>query len=165
MGRPTAFTPELGERVCMLIAEGASVAKVGRMQGMPSHRTIYRWLATADAVPAGEGEEGDTKKSRPYDAFRQQYLRAREIRADSRFESVDSVIEDMRKGRIDANQARVQIDAIKWQVGKENAKRYGDAVTLRGDKDNPVQVQQRTTIEMSEAELHAVAAKGLDGAK
>lgn len=153
--KPVRFTPELGERVCARIAEGYPVAKIGKLSGFPAEGTIFRWLATQDPDPK-PGEEGQV---RPFDAFREQYMRAREIRADARFERIDTVLIDMRAGKIDAQQARVEIDAIKWQAGKEKAKVYGEAVTLRGDKDNPLQI--RKAPELSDEELAALAAGGL----
>ena len=56
----------------------------------------------------------------------EQYTRARESRADARFESVDAVLANLHAGKIDANTARVMIDTIKWQCGKERPKRYSD---------------------------------------
>lgn len=159
MSRPTTFTPEIGERICELIASGLSVKKISRLPNMPKERAIFRWLASQDP----DTLPGEENKVRPFDAFRQQYMRAREIRADARFERIDSIIHDMRMKKISYAEARVEIDAIKWQTGKENAKRYGDAMTLKGDKENPLQVQ-RTAVEMSEAELQAVAAGGLSAA-
>lgn len=156
--KATQFTPELGERVCARIAEGRSVRAACTGDGFPSWRTFMRWLATKDPELA-VGEEG---KVGPFDALRQHYARARELRADARFESLDNVMADLRAGKIDAQQARVLMDAIKWQTGKENAKRYGEAVTLRGDKDAPVEV--RTARDLSEAELLAIAAGGLRAA-
>lgn len=135
MGAPSTFTPELGEAVCALIASGWSVRKVARTPGMPTERTIFRWLAAQDE-PRQDGALG------PFATFRDQYIRAREVRADARFERIDAVIHDMRCGRIDHNKARVEIDAIKWQTGKEAPKRYGEAVTLRGDADNPLPAPQ-----------------------
>lgn len=132
MGAPGKFTPALGESVCGHIASGMSVEKACEAAGVEA-RTFYRWLGSKD--PAGS-------ESQPFDMLRQQYLRAREVRADARFERIDQVVADMRGKVIDHNQARVEIDAIKWQTGKENAKRYGDAVTLRGDADNPLPAPQ-----------------------
>lgn len=77
-----------------------------------------------------------------------QYTRARATRADARFEKVDEIMDDLRANRIDAQQARVMLDAIKWQTGKENAKRYGDKldVTTDGEKVNPTVTIQRVVI-------------------
>lgn len=46
MAKPvTSYTPEVGERVCALIANGWSVGKIGRAPGLPSRTTIFTWLA------------------------------------------------------------------------------------------------------------------------
>lgn len=149
-GRPSSFNPEVAERLCMLIAQGDSVAKAATAEGMPEARTIFRWLATDDP----DGSLG-------FEAFRQQYVRAREIRADARFERLDEIMALVEAKKIDPAAARVMMDAIKWQSGKENAKRYGDAMTLKGDKDHPVEM--RTTRQLSDADLLAIAAGGLRG--
>ena len=154
----TTFTPEVGERVCARIAQGDSVRRACRGDGYPTWRSFMRWLATQDP----EQGEGEPAKVGPFEALRQQYARAREIRADARFERIDNVVVDMRKGKINDRQARVEIDAIKWQASKENGRRYGEAVTLRGDKDNPVEVA-RTPRDLSDAELAALATGGLRG--
>lgn len=132
MGAPSKFTPALGEAICEQIASGKSVEKACEFVGVEG-RTFYRWLAAKDPVGAEE---------RPFEALSQQYLHARAVRADARFERIDQVLVDMRSKKIDHNQARVEIDAIKWQTGKENAKRYGEAMTLRGDADNPLPAPQ-----------------------
>ncbi|WP_455948140.1 terminase small subunit-like protein [Lelliottia jeotgali] len=151
-GRPSSFNPEVAERLCMLIAQGDSVAKAAKADGMPDARTIFRWLAT-----------DDPDQSLGFEAFRQQYARAREIRADARFERLDEIMAKVEAGKIEPAAARVMLDAIKWQAGKENAKRYGDAVTLKGDKENPLQV--KSARDLSDEQLAAIAAGGLRGAE
>ncbi|WP_125359730.1 hypothetical protein [Stenotrophomonas sp. 278] len=128
-GRPSSYTQDLAERVCALIAQGDSVATIGAMDGLPDARTIFRWLASN----AG-GTEDDPA------SFRQQYMRARASRADARFERLDEIMEEVRTGKLDPSAARVMMDAIKWQSGKENAKRYGEKLQLAdadGDKLPP----------------------------
>lgn len=149
-GRPSSFNPETAERLCMLIAQGRSVLSACEEDGMPNEATVFRWLATDDP----DGNLG-------FEAFRKEYMRARELRADARFERLDEIMDEVRAGKLDPSAARVMMDAIKWQTGKENAKRYGDAVTVKGDKDNPLQV--RTAKELTDEELIAIAAGGLRG--
>lgn len=107
--------------VCNRIAVGSSVAAACKDIGI-AHETFYDALRGSELVA-------------------QEYARARAARADYRFESMDSVIEDMRTGLIDPITARVQLDSIKWQCGKEKAKVYGDSTTIKGDKDNPLTLQ------------------------
>lgn len=118
-GRPSEYTQERAEAICALISEGMSVASVAEVDGMPTARTIFKWLAR------GEGGEPDDPAS-----FVQQYTRARASRADARFERVDDLMEKVAQGLIDPAAARVMLDAIKWQTGKENYGKYGDKVQV-----------------------------------
>lgn len=125
MGRPSSFTQEIADEICSQLASGESIRAIcDDEEGLPSATTVFRWLAK-------------------YPEFREQYMCAREARADARFERIDGVVEDMRTGAIDHNQARVEIDAIKWQAGKESPKRYGDRLELAGDKDAPLTITVR----------------------
>lgn len=54
------------------------------------------------------------------------YARALEALAQDQVEKAEQVIEDMRSGVIDAQQARVELDARKWFASKFLPKRYGD---------------------------------------
>ena len=54
------------------------------------------------------------------------YARALEALAADQIEKAEQVIEDMRNGVIDAQQARVELDARKWFASKFLPKRYGD---------------------------------------
>lgn len=95
---------------CQYIAEGDSVRKASAKAGIEPTK-FYRLLAKDENLV-------------------KQYAGARASRADARVEGMDDVIDEMKAGTIDANQARVIMDAIKWQAGKENAKRYGDKIEV-----------------------------------
>jgi hypothetical protein len=58
------------------------------------------------------------------------YARALEALAQDQVEKAEQVIEDMRSGVIDAQQARVELDARKWFASKFLPKRYGDKLDL-----------------------------------
>jgi len=62
-----------------------------------------------------------------------QYARALEGLAADQVESLEKTIEDMRSGAIDAQMARVEIDARKWFASKFLPKRYGDKVDVTSD--------------------------------
>lgn len=81
---------------------------------MPTKETIFQWLM--------DDEE-----------FSDQYARARERRADARAERIDELADEVKTGVLGHLEARVIIDAEKWQAGKENSKRYGDKLDLTGD--------------------------------
>jgi hypothetical protein len=47
-GRPSTYSQELVEEICLPISEGFSVRKICERDGMPGRRTIYRWIAKYD---------------------------------------------------------------------------------------------------------------------
>jgi hypothetical protein len=96
--------------------------QVCKENGIPSEDTVYKWLGR-------------------HPEFAEKYTRARQLRAFRRYEEVDKVAEELRLGLIDAQQARVLIDAIKWQTGKENPRIFGDKLELSGNKETPLTVQ------------------------
>lgn len=70
-----------------------------------------------------------------------QYADSLAALANAQAEKLEQAIEDMRSGVIDAQMARVEIDARKWFASKFLPKRYGDRVTneLTGPNGGPVE--------------------------
>jgi hypothetical protein len=92
-------------RVLELVEDGMSEAAACREVGV--NRATFR--AAALKVTAGDA-----------------YARALEALAADQVEKAEQVIEDMRNGVIDAQQAIVELDARKWFASKFLPKRYGD---------------------------------------
>lgn len=70
-----------------------------------------------------------------------EYARAYEALALDQIEKVEVAIDDMRKGKIDAQMARVEIDARKWFASKFLPKRYGDKLDMTTNgKDLPTPI-------------------------
>lgn len=92
-------------RVLELVEDGMSEAAACREVGI--NRATFR--AAALKVTSGDS-----------------YARALEALAQDQVEKAEQVIEDMRNGVIDAQQARVELDARKWFASKFLPKRYGD---------------------------------------
>lgn len=109
MERPKLLTQAFIDDLCDWMADSKSVRAYCRVNPEYKPSSICRWLAE-------------------FSDFAEQYARAINMRADAKFEKIDDVIEDMRSGIIDATMARVEIDAIRWQSGKMNSKKYGDKV-------------------------------------
>lgn len=110
MGRPSTYTPEMGDEIakrCVM----KSLNAVCKDEGMPVASTVYLWLI----------EHKD---------FSDKYARAREARAFRRLESVDAIMAKVKKGALDPAAARVLLDAIKWQAAKENPRALGDKLDL-----------------------------------
>jgi hypothetical protein len=58
-----------------------------------------------------------------------EYARALSALAQNQVELLEVAIGDMREGKIDAQMARVEIDARKWFASKFLPKRYGEKIT------------------------------------
>lgn len=103
-----AYSDALADQVCAYVAEGNSIRAIAATKGMPSKSAIFKWLAE-------------------HEAFRSKYELATAERAQARYESIDDILADLRSGRIDHRQARVMIDAVKWQCTIERPDRYNPA--------------------------------------
>lgn len=81
-----------------------------------------------------------------------EYAKALTALAESQAEKLEQCIDDMRAGVIDAQQARVEIDARKWFASKFLPKRYGDKIAhVGGDPeagDKPIQTAASVVIEV-----------------
>ena len=112
--KPVGYTAQLAEEICIRVALGENLNAISRDPRMPSNKTMHSWRSK-------------------HEEFSNNYAHAREARADARSERIDSITEQMLQGLIEPNAARVAIDALKWQAGKEQPKKYGDKLTLDGD--------------------------------
>lgn len=127
IGRPTIFTPELAETICLLVSEGCSVREIGGLPGMPGATTIFRWLA---AMPP----------------FREQYALAKEAMAEQMADELLEIADDgsndyMERTGKDGTTAwvlngehvqrsKLRVDTRKWLLAKLLPKKYGDRLAL-----------------------------------
>jgi hypothetical protein len=90
------------------IGEGRSARDVcGNDKDMPT------WRLVSDKLNSDNG-------------FAQRYAMAMENRGQVYADKITDTVNDMLNGTIDYNQARVAIDALKWQSSKLAPKKYGD---------------------------------------
>jgi transcriptional regulator with XRE-family HTH domain len=124
MARPSDYSPEVAERVCVAIAEGYSLRQIAAREGCPDRSTILRWL-------------------NKYAEFRDQYARAREIQAehfaDEILEIADDGSNDWIERENDAGRAvvvldhehihrsKLRVDARRWLMAKMAPNTYGAA--------------------------------------
>lgn len=124
MGRPTKFTPELGDYICEMAGNGLSMRKIAKIIDIET-RTIFQWL-------------------RVHPDFQHQYARAKtEETADAMAEHIHNIAEGTLSGEYEPQAARVAIDAYKWTAAKLMPKKYGDKIdmTSGGEKIAPVLVR------------------------
>lgn len=139
MGRPTIFSQQLADIICIRIAEGESLREICRDEDMPERVTIYRWL---QADPD----------------FCNHYTRAREDQADTLADEIIAIadeqpeiiaVTDKRTGELIEHKLdgaflqwqKNRIDARKWTAMKLKPKKYGDRQILAGDSEAPLEVQ------------------------
>ena len=111
VGRPSSFDQSVADEICRRLAVREPLHQICADPRMPAESTVYLWR-------------------QEYPEFSDQYARAREARAESRADRIDQYVEDVRAGVLDPHQARVCIDAEKWQASKEQPRRFGDKVEL-----------------------------------
>lgn len=111
------FDQAIADTICDRISSGENLRQICAEAELPTERTIYRWLNA-------------------HEDFCQQYARARKAWADAQIEEVIAVSKD---DQIKADDKRVQIDTLKWAMGKLNGK-YSDKVKhVGGDEgDSPI---------------------------
>lgn len=128
----STYTPELAQEICDLLVCGdndkpMSLRAICRMEGMPSLKTVMRWLAKDPE-------------------FRQQYAHAREIQQESNLEEIleiaDNCTDDVRMLVSDEDEsnvgiginasaiarAKLRVDTRKWAMSKLAPKKYGDKI-------------------------------------
>lgn len=132
-GRPSKYTPELAKEICKRIMDGNSLSKIARQDDMPSRDSIHTWLAN------------NTE-------FSDNYARACKIRRENRFEDLDEIVETIE----DVQRARLKVDVIKWQLSKEEPKKYGDKLdhTTNG-KDLPTPILGGQSVHRNNSDTQA----------
>jgi hypothetical protein len=130
MARPSSYNDEVADEILARIAAGESLIDITADDRMPCETTVYRWLLR----PENE-------------RFCKEYARARNMQADHYFEEISDIRKKLRAGDIDANTARVEIDAIKWQMGKLRPSKYSDKIQIDQDHNININVVKYTTNE------------------
>ena len=135
--RPTSYTPEIGDEICSLLADGVPLSRICKEERFPSSVTVYAWL-------------------RKHPEFLSNYTRAREDQADTQADEIVAIDDD---GTNDTYKnedgielvnhdviarSRLRVEARKWVAAKLKPKKYGDRVDLThaNPDGGPVQFQQ-----------------------
>jgi hypothetical protein len=128
MGRPTKYNDKIAERICLRLSEGESLRKICEGKDMVSTTAVMSWL-------------------RDNQDFAARYARARRMQADRFFDKISAIREDVERGQLDPNAARVIIDALKWQACKLEPQRYGDKIQVEQDTSVTINVMKYTGAE------------------
>ena len=110
MGRPSVYTPELGEAICERIYSGESVRQIATRTDMPAASTIHKWAS-------------DEKHP-----FSVQYARACDGRAIAFGERVADLGKLIETGRLDPKRGWHAARLFMWSAERMAPKRYGSRV-------------------------------------
>lgn len=134
IGRPTKFTPELGDSICSKVMAGMPLVRICAEDDMPHPATVYRWFR--------ENKE-----------FCDNYARAKEDQADYFVEDILQIADMATNETVQV--ARLQVDTRKWAASKYKPKKYGDrlstesqALDRNGNPTDPINI----TISMVKSE-------------
>ena len=118
-GRPSEYTPEMGDKICEGLASGRSLNSMCKGDDFPALCTVYKWM-------------------RQNPDFAANYTRAREDQADTLADEIveiaddksgDTEIDENGRRRLDQEfvaRSRLRVDARKWVASKLKPKRFGD---------------------------------------
>lgn len=143
-GRPSDYNQETASAICVRLSEGESLRAICLDDDMPHRATVFQWLLK-------------------HQEFHDQYVRARELQADSMVDEIPDIADDGTNDWMEKygdngenigwqvngehiQRSRVRIDARKWVAGKLRPKKYGEKIdhTVGGDPENPI----KTTVEI-----------------
>lgn len=143
VGRPSLYTNELAEDICMQIATSSKSMKTICSELKISVATVITWLS--------EGHRNYISE------FAKQYARAKELQADYLAEELMEIADDSGddlltideygnrvENREFVNRSKLRVDARKWIASKLKPKRYGDKIDVTTDGESV-----NTTIDLS----------------
>jgi hypothetical protein len=155
-GRPTDYSEELADAICLRIAEGESLRSICRDETMPSKSAVMEWLLK-------------------YEDFRTKYAHARVLQADVRGDEMLEIADDGsadyklagRDGEdivIDHEhvaRSKLRVETRKWLAEKLAPKKYGAKLAVEASGPGGGPIPYNTTVDLSEAtdeQLRAIAA-------
>lgn len=129
VGRPSDYSLELVNAICIRIAEGESLRSICRDDAMPAMSAVFRWIAA-------------------HEEFKEQYAMAMEQRTEALFEEILEIADETSRDTIDTengekansewiSRSRLRVDARKWMLSKMVPKKYGERLAIGGADDMP----------------------------
>lgn len=114
--------PSSIDQLCEFVAGGDSLNAFVKGRKL-AYVTVLEWI------------EADRARS-------EKYARAKELRADATFESLDDVSNQATRAKSAVKVAglRLKADNIKWKLARMAPKKYGDRTTLAGDSEAPLSI-------------------------
>lgn len=111
-GRPTIYTPDLGDEICRRLAEGDSLNKISKDENMPNRSTMIAWAL---------GQVEDAKE------FTNKYALARQIQQEGLADEIHDIADDSSRDIIEdgdktvtnyehIQRSKLRVDTRKWYL-------------------------------------------------
>jgi hypothetical protein len=138
-GKQSSYDPEKARIICEQLSEGIPLREICRQEGMPAWRTVYDWMYQDDDLSAAIAHARDVG----YDHIAEECLA---IADDANNDWMERRNEEGQTIGWQLNGEHVQRSKLRIEtrlklLAKFNPKRYGDAIKLSGDKDNPLRME------------------------
>ena len=134
-GRPSTYSEEIANAICLRLAEGASLRSICEADDMPAASTVHLWVV--------EDREG----------FSEQYVRARQAQALRWADEILDIADDGRNDTYETDKgesvnydvisrSRLRVDTRKWMLSKMLPKVFGDKAQIEhsGPEGGPVEI-------------------------
>lgn len=115
----TTYSTDLAAQFCAALADGGTIRKVCKKEGMPSKATVFRWL-------------------RDHPEFARMYEIATDERADTLVDEIVEIADNCKTDADSIRKAKLRIYARVEQAQKMKPKKYGAKVQLTGDGGGPI---------------------------
>lgn len=135
MGRPSVYTDEIAKEICRRTAQGESLIRILKTEGMPGYDTVLHWKIS---------------KNENLAEFQRMYAKAKEDQADYLVEEIldisDNGTNDWMESQNPENpgykfngehyqRSRLRVDTRKWAAAKLLPKKYAEKIN-QGFTDN-----------------------------
>lgn len=118
-GRPSDYTPELADLICERIANGESLRRIARDDGMPIPNTIMRWARTIEEFRVQYARA----KTEQMDHYAEQLVDISDSNEDDTYSTGEG---EVKHDTDHIQRAKLRIDTRKWVMARLAAKKYGD---------------------------------------
>ncbi len=142
VGRPSKFSPAMGEEICRRIMEGKSLNSICSSDpDLPYIGTVLRWVL-----------DGECNKTPELKNFAISYKEAMDVRTEMLFDELidlaDCAANDKKMNHLGEmvvdqdhiQRVKLQIDTRFKYASKLKPRKYGERTTLAGDADAPLQI-------------------------
>lgn len=127
LGRPSLYSEEIAEIICSRISNGETLLDICAEEGMPGRNTVLGWLKL-------------------HDNFRTSYREARERQGDHTYDRMKQIENDVLKGAIDPQAARVVLWSSQWRAARICPKNYSEKVITEHSGPDGGAIQLQATV-------------------